>query len=199
MSKLKEIKAELAKMLLKFETVKTDKAVLEYDGELAENTKVYVVVEDERVAAGDGDYVLEDGRTLVVADGVIKEIKEKVEEPEVTEPETEPDEVVTEDTVTEPEATEEEVAVVIEEVVDPDNTDAENLENAVAELVEAKVEIEKLKARIKELEDELADKEKKFSTMSMAKPIAEEFETQTTIKRTGDSKVDKFLERFGNK
>lgn len=195
MSKLKEIKAELAKMLLKFETVKTDKAVLEYDGELAENTKVYVVVEDERVAAGDGDYVLEDGRTLVVADGVIKEIKEKVEEPEVTEP----DEVVAEDTVTEPEAIEEEVAVVIEEVVDPDNTDAENLENAVAELAEAKVEIEKLKARIKELEDELADKEKQFSAMSMAKPIAEEFETQTTFKRTGDSKVDKFLERFGNK
>ena len=42
MSKLEKIKAELAKMLMKFEVVKTDKAVLEYEGELAVNTKVYI-------------------------------------------------------------------------------------------------------------------------------------------------------------
>ena len=52
MSKLQRIKEELAKLLIKYSVVKTDKAVLEYDGEnLVAGMDVYVTNEEgEKVA-----------------------------------------------------------------------------------------------------------------------------------------------------
>ena len=47
MSKLELIKTKLAKLLLQFATIKTDKAVLEYDGEeLAVGTEVFITDEN---------------------------------------------------------------------------------------------------------------------------------------------------------
>ena len=62
---------------MRFAEVKTDKGSLIYDGELA--VDIEVMVEDEEgnvVAAPDGEYNLEDGRVVVVADGKVAEIKE---------------------------------------------------------------------------------------------------------------------------
>lgn len=68
---------KLARLVMRFAEVKTDKGSLIYDGELAVDIKV--MVEDEEgnvVAAPDGEYNLEDGRVVVVKEGKVAEIKE---------------------------------------------------------------------------------------------------------------------------
>ena len=58
-------------------TIATDKGELLYEGELAEGTEVFVADEEgNRTPAEDGDYILEDGRTLKVAEGKVTEIAE---------------------------------------------------------------------------------------------------------------------------
>ena len=68
---------KLARLVMRFAEVKTDKGSLIYDGELA--VGIEVMVEDEEgnvVAAPNGEYNLEDGRVVVVKDGKVAEIKE---------------------------------------------------------------------------------------------------------------------------
>lgn len=68
---------KLARLVMRFAEVKTDKSPLIYEGELA--VGIEVMVEDEEgnvVAASDGEYNLEDGRVVVVKDGKVAEIKE---------------------------------------------------------------------------------------------------------------------------
>ena len=94
----KSFKMFFRSLLTKLGEVKTDKAVLTYDGdgELEVGMEVFVETEAddtiEYMHPEDGEYVMEDGRTIVIKDGFVEEIKEKemVEEPmEPTEP-TEP-------------------------------------------------------------------------------------------------------------
>lgn len=191
MSKFSKIKERLASLLIEveFATLKTDKAVFEYDGEeLVEGTKVYVIDEEtnERVAAADGEYTTEDNKVITVANGEVVSIVEKEEEP-TEEPVAE--EVV--ETVEEPveEPTEEPTEEPVEEPK----------EDEVAEL---KTKVEELTAIVNELiglvEDMKKETEEKFSKISLAKPASEEFE-QTTIKKTGDARVDKLLNAWGKK
>lgn len=64
-------------------TINTDKGVLSYEGELAVGTEVTVAGENgEEVAAPDGEYVAEDGRTIVVAEGKVTEIKDAAPAPQ---------------------------------------------------------------------------------------------------------------------
>ncbi|MDB4397250.1 hypothetical protein N9237_02840 [Akkermansiaceae bacterium] len=66
--------------------------VLEADSFEADN-EVFIVTEDERVAVPVGEYQLEDGRILVVAEeGIISEVKEAGEEEVVEEVEAEEEE-----------------------------------------------------------------------------------------------------------
>lgn len=190
MSKFSKIKERLASLLIEveFATVKTDKAVFEYDGEeLVEGTKVYVIDEEtgERVAAADGEYTTEDNKVITVANGEVVSIVEKEEEPteepvaeEVVETEEEPVEEPTEEPTEEP----------VEEPKD--------------EVAELKAKVEELTAIVNELiglvEDMKKETEEKFSKISLAKPASEEFE-QTTIKKTGDARVDKLLNAWGKK
>lgn len=77
MSKINKIKTMLAKLLASLASVTTDKGVLEWDGEedLKAGDAVFVVnQEGEREAAADGDYITEDGKKIVVADGRVSEI-----------------------------------------------------------------------------------------------------------------------------
>ena len=127
----------------------------------------------------------------------ITDIKEKVEEtePETTE-ETEPEqteeveaeEVEPETTEeTEPETTEETVVEVVEETVD--------------EVAELKGRIDALEALVKELAEKVLgiaqETEEKFSKISLAKPAVEEFENVKSVKKTGDVKIDRFIEKYG--
>ena len=94
MSKLEKIKAELAKLLIKYSVVKTDKAVLEYDGEeLVAGMDVYITDEEgNKVPAEDGEYVTEDNKTITVKDGKVESIVDKAAEVDAEEEEKKEDE-----------------------------------------------------------------------------------------------------------
>ena len=131
----------LKKALLQFAEVVTDKGTLTIDGELAVGVDVYV---GDEVAA-DGEYVLEDGRIVVVMEGKVSEIKEA----EPTEP-TEPAEPVANAEPTEPatESTEpayDEKQAVINELT-------EKVAELEAELIEKENKITELEAKLSELE-----------------------------------------------
>ena len=91
----KSFKMFFRSLLTKLGEVKTDKAVLTYDGdgELEVGMEVFVEsgAEDaiEYVHPEDGEYLAEDGRTIVIKDGIVEEIKDKVEEMPAEEPATE--------------------------------------------------------------------------------------------------------------
>ena len=82
----KSFKMFFRSLLTKLGEVKTDKAVLTYDGdgELEVGMEVFVETEAddniEYVHPEDGEYVMEDGRIIVVKAGIVEEIKDKVEE-----------------------------------------------------------------------------------------------------------------------
>ena len=188
--KLSEIKNELRKILMQFSVVKTDKAVLQYEGEeIIVGTVVKIENEDGTTEIPTGEYVMEDGRTLVVENGEVKEIIEapEVEPVEVVEPEAEPTEEETE-----PEVVEETPA---EETVEPEAEPAEEeTEPEQAEPTELEKKVTELEGKIAELEGKIAELMGSFEKMSVAKPAVEEFEQIRKIKKTGISKVDKFLE-----
>lgn len=91
----KSFKMFFRSLLTKLGEVKTDKAVLTYDGdgELEVGMEVFVETEAddniEYVHPEDGEYVMEDGRTIVVKAGIVEEIKDKVEEMPAEEPASE--------------------------------------------------------------------------------------------------------------
>ena len=115
MGRLNRFKAALLKAFAEFANVTTDKGILAWDGD--EDLKVgdQVFIEDaegNRTPAEDGDYVTDENKTIVVADGKVAEIRD----PEVDiEPEAETEEVA------EKEAEEETPAA--EEELTPYNTD----------------------------------------------------------------------------
>ena len=190
MGRLSKIKEKLSKLLIEveFETLKTDNGVLEYDGELAVDTEVYVTNEEtgERVPAADGVYTTEENVVITVAEGKVVSIEEKVEEtPEETTEEVAAEEV-TEETTS---GTTEDVVEVVEETID--------------ELAELKAKVEELTNIVNELVSVIdsmkKDTDEKFSKISLAKPASEEFEQVVTTKKTGDARVDKLLSAWGKK
>ncbi len=94
MSKLKKVRAILAKMLQGFGNVTTDKGILAWDGDedLKVGDSVYLEDADgNRTSAEDGDYKTADNKVIVVVDGKVAEIKDA--EAEVApEPEERPEE-----------------------------------------------------------------------------------------------------------
>ena len=80
MSKLKE---KIKALLMQYAAVSTDKGNLIYNTDMLEvGSEVFVEDENgENVPAADGDYVLEDGRTVEVEGGKVTKIEAKEEEP----------------------------------------------------------------------------------------------------------------------
>lgn len=145
----KSFKMFFRSLLTKLGEVKTDKAVLTYDGdgELEVGMEVFVETEAddtiEYMHPEDGEYIMEDGRTIVIKDGFVEEIKEKemVDEP-TTEPTTEP---ATENMEEPMEPTTEPVT---EEPAEP-TFDAEAAYNELA------AEMQAMKAELQELKDKV--------------------------------------------
>ena len=77
----------LARLIAKFAEVSTDKGTLISDGELAVGVEVFQEVDGEIQAASDGEYVLEDGNVVVVAEGKVSEIRKEEKEEETVEEE----------------------------------------------------------------------------------------------------------------
>ena len=147
----KSFKMFFRSLLTKLGEVKTDKAVLTYDGdgELEVGMEVFVETEAddtiEYIHPEDGEYVMEDGRTIVIKDGFVEEIKEKVEE-EPMEPATEPTEPTNEN---------------MEEPMEPTTEPMEPTEpaeptfDAEAAYNELVAELQTLKADLQELKDKV--------------------------------------------
>lgn len=172
MTEVASIKAKLAKALLgkvEMNAVKTDKAVLVYDGdELAVGVEVFVEDEEgNRTPAEDGIYVLEDGQRLNVAEGKIAEILEKEEEVEPEEAELAEDETA--------------------EYVTKEAFDA--LAAEVAELYKL---IEALTAKVEGSEERLAKVE---GTPAGLKP-ALAYRKNTGFEMTGDASLDAKLAKL---
>lgn len=166
--KMNKIKEALSKLIAEtFERVSTDKGILSYDAEELEvGVAVSLVTEEgEEVAVEDGDYKLEDGRILRVAEGKIAEIVEP--EPEAEEPAAEEgvEEVVAE----------EETPAEEPEVENPTNEGEETETEAVVKLRE---EVNELYELVHRLEDRIAELEKKPA----AEPAKEEFKKTKTDK-----------------
>jgi hypothetical protein len=79
MSKLQKIRAGLARLLAQFGNVTTDKGILAWDGDedLKAGDRVYIEDQDgNRTDPEDGDYRTEDGKTIVVVDNQVAEIRD---------------------------------------------------------------------------------------------------------------------------
>lgn len=189
MSKLEKIKAELAKLLIKYSVVKTDKAVLEYDGEeLVAGMDVFVTDEEgNKVPAEDGEYLTEDNKTITVKDGKVESIVDPVAEVD-TEEEKKEDEPMVEDSAKEEEPMPEDKKdeeVNLEDV----NTAIEELRKEVDELYKI---VDSILKKVGETRDEADERLKKLECKSLAKPASEEFEA-ISRPRKGCDKVEKFL------
>ena len=189
MSKLEKIKAELAKLLIKYSVVKTDKAVLEYDGEeLVAGMDVYITDEDgNKVPAEDGEYVTEDNKTITVKDGKVESIVDPVAEVDAEEEEKKEDEPMVEEPMEEPmpeDKKEDEVS--LEDV----NTAIDEMRKEIDELYKI---VDSLLQKVGETRDEADERLKKLECKSLAKPASEEFEALGRLQKTGNKKLDKFL------
>ena len=145
-----------------FAQMKLDNGTILEADEFAVDSTVFIVTEDERVPLPIGEYTLEDGTTLVVAEeGVIGSMGEKVEEPKESQME---DEIKKE-----------------EEVVEMNYASKQELEEAVAEVKdmidEVKAMIEpKEEKKEEEMEEESKDESKEeLAELSkeLAKPSAQ--------------------------
>ena len=183
--KIKSIKEALKAMIrqMEFSTATTDKGVIgwDVDGDIEVGVEVYVVDENgDRQPIEDGDYVLEDGRTVVVKDSKVEEIKEKAEEV-VEEP--------TQGSTTEETNVEENEEPTDTEVENPDgteekdNTAIEELRKEVNELYDL---VDTLTKRIEELENKPA-----------AQPVQEDFKNVNQIEKTGNKAIDTLSRRLG--
>ena len=193
MSKLEKIKAELAKLLIKYSVVKTDKAVLEYDGEdLVAGMDVYITDENgDKVPAEDGEYVTEDNKTITVKDGKVETIVDKAAEVDAEEDEKKEEEPMVEPVADEP---------VAEEPTKEEDEENVNLEDVNTAIDEMRKEIDELYKivdsllkKVGETRDEADERLKKLECKSLAKPASEEFEAISRLQKTGNKKLDKFL------
>ena len=135
----KKFMLKLARMVMKFAEVETDKGLLTYEGELVVGNEVFIEKDGELIPAEDGEYVAED-KTIVVKDGKITEIVMKEDEQP---------------------APEEEVMIEGEDVENPtDNTIKEDEKDVRSKELEGIIaekdsEIESLKAEIEEMKTKL--------------------------------------------
>ena len=190
MSKLEKIKAELAKLLIKYSVVKTDKAVLEYDGEeLVAGMDVYVTDENgDKVPAEDGEYVTEDNKVITVKDGKVETIVDKAAEVDAEEEEKKEDEPMVEPIAEEPmpeDKKEDEENVNLEDI----NTSIDEMRKEIDELYKI---VDSLLKKVGETRDEADERLKKLECKSLAKPASEEFEAISKRANKFD-KVSKFL------
>ena len=178
---------ELLGMEVKLETMKLDDNVTVIEAEAFEaDNEVVVVTEDEqKIPLPVGNYNLEDGRVLVVAEeGLIAEVKEKEEEVE-EEVEVEKDEPMEEEMS---DAPTKEVKKTIESVVK---------ETFFSEMEALKKENEELKAKLSvNVEVELASEEPTVDPISFNPENVQKIENVKLASKRERSIMDSILEKI---
>ena len=175
-------------MEVKLETMKLDDNVTVIEAETFEaNNEVVVVTEDEqKIPLPVGNYNLEDGRVLVVAEeGLIAEVKEKEKEEEVEiEVEVEKDEPMEEEMS---DAPTKEVKKTIESVVK---------ETFFSEMEALKKENEELKAKLSGNQVELASEEPTVDPISFNPENVQKIENIKLASKRERSIMDSILEKI---
>jgi hypothetical protein len=175
-------------MEVKLETMKLDDNVTVIEAEAFEaDNEVVVVTEDEqKIPLPVGNYNLEDGRVLVVAEeGLIAEVKEKEEEVEEEEVEVEKDEPMEEEMS---DAPTKEVKKTIESVVK---------ETFFSEMEALKKENEELKAKLSgNVEVELASEEPTVDPISFNPENVQKIENVKLASKRERSIMDSILEKI---
>jgi len=138
---------------VKLEQMKLDNGTIIEAEAFEPNQEVFIVTEEERVALPVGEYILEDGKVLVIAEeGIIAEVKEKEAEEEKPQEEEAPVEEEMSDEAPSPKKI---VKSVSEEMF---FSEIEKLKNEIAELKLSKTTEETKK--VEEVEVELAEEVK---------------------------------------
>ena len=192
MSKLEKIKSELAKLLIKYSVVKTDKAVLEYEGEDLVAGMDVVITDEEgnKVPAEDGEYVTEDNKVITVKDGKVESIVDKAADVEAEEDEKKEDEPMVEEPAKEEEPANDEEKKDEEVNLEDINSAIDEMRKEIDELYKI---VDSLLKKVGETRDEADERLKKLECKSVAKPAYEEFEALGRLQKTGNKKLDKFL------
>tara|TARA_R110002012_G_scaffold123047_2_gene273296 strand:- start:2597 stop:3232 length:636 start_codon:yes stop_codon:yes gene_type:complete len=197
---LLSIKVNLAQLVLDNGTVIESES-------FAGGESVFIVTDDERVALPIGDYMIEDGRKLVVSEeGVIESIGEGLEKEDEKEEEEEVE--MEEEVIVEvPDEAAKEVAEVIEAVVEVVSPLIEEIKEEVEELKKKfetvpEAEEEGYKDGIK---DEKEDVKEKLSKQPARKPINHSPERKQSKmkhlysqKNKGVSTLDRVLNKLNN-
>lgn len=145
--------------------VKTkDGVILSFDGDLATGIEIFVTDEAGRTPAPDGEYVLEDGTKLVVAEGMIEEIVE------AEEPVEEPTEEIPVEEVAEMEAETE--------------TEKEPEGPSITDLVDKIAKLEEENIKIKEILAELAESFNKKNFEEEVKMSSIDEQIEASLKKT---------------
>jgi outer membrane biosynthesis protein TonB len=174
---------------VKLEQMKLENGtVLEAD-KFEGGNEIFIVTEDERVALPIGEYVLEDGQTLVIEEeGIIKEMKSENEEAKEEEVEAEIEVEAEEEEKEEMGyATKEELAEVksmIEEIkamLEPKEEMSEEPKEALKEEVKEQVELSEVAQEVvSEVVNEIPEEVKK----ELSEPAAEPINTNAEVSKT---------------
>ena len=165
--KSKETLSQIMELLnlqdeIKLESMKLDNGTVIEAEAFEANQEVFIVTEDEKIALPVGEYTLEDGRMLVVAEeGVIAEVRDASEEA--------PAEAPAEEVVEEVEQAEEEMSYATKE----------ELSAAVEEM---KAMIEEIKAMMSPKEEDMSEEVAEEVDLSSNEPAAK------PIKHSPDTK-----------
>ncbi len=166
--KSKETLSQIMELLnlqdeIKLESMKLDNGTVIEAEAFEANQEVFIVTEDEKIALPVGEYTLEDGRMLVVAEeGVIAEVRDASEEAPA-------EEAPAEDVVEEVEQAEEEMSYATKE----------ELSAAVEEM---KAMIEEIKAMMSPKEEDMSEVVAEEVDLSSNEPAAK------PIKHSPDTK-----------
>ena len=165
---------------VKLEEMKLENGTVVSAETFEKGSEIFIVTDDEKVAMPVGEYILEDGRLVVVSEeGIIADVREVSDE--VPAKETKDGEEITEDLETVetevPEEVVQEVEAIIEAVVE-----------VIAPVIEeVKSEIEELKkefGKMRKYEDEKEEEDKKKEEMSAARrPIKHNPEAKAPQKK----------------
>ena len=169
---------KLAKMLLKFSEINTDKGVLTVNEDLAPGIEIYITDENgEYIAAPDGEYLTETSK-IEVKDGKVESV-ETIEPEDKNEPEVE--ENLEEEKPADEKPAEDE----------PDNNEPDEKDLRISELEGLLKDrdsiISELTAKIKELEDKIN------------KPVEDPIEMKTQVQeedKKNDQKINPALKYF---
>ena len=187
---LNQIKT-LLNISVKLEETKLENGTVVSAESFEKGSEIFIVTDDEKVAMPVGEYLLEDGRLVVVAEeGVIDDVRAVADEAPAKEETSDLEEVIETEV---PEEVATEIAAIIEAVVE-----------VIAPVIEeVKKEVEELKKKFSKFETEEEEvKEKEELSKVSSRPIKHNPESKGN-KRTqvefGKGKFTSTLDRVLNK